>query len=148
MADRNPKPLAEAATRAARVGAVAAKREPARAVDVFAAGLRRRGIVPLLVLHLLAREPAYGNRLIESISALTEGVLTVNPNTMYPLLRELESGGLIEGRWEHPEKRSRRYYSVTVDGETELARLRDELAPFLDAVVRSATLMRQELYEQ
>ena len=35
---------------------------------------------------------------------------------MYPLLRQLESRGLIEGKWEHPERRSRRYYSITEEG--------------------------------
>ena len=43
----------------------------------------------------------------------------MNPNTMYPLLRELESRGLIEGRWEHPERRSRRYYAITAEGKKE-----------------------------
>ena len=47
---------------------------------------------------------------------MTAGVLSVNPNTMYPLLRELEERGLIEGSWEHPERRTRRYYSLTAAG--------------------------------
>ena len=55
---------------------------------------------------------------------MTAGVLSVNPNTMYPLLRRLESRGLIEGRWEHPERRTRRYYSLTMKGRKEYERLR------------------------
>ena len=47
---------------------------------------------------------------------MTAGVLSVNPNTMYPLLRGLEARGLIEGSWEHPERRTRRYYSLTGRG--------------------------------
>jgi hypothetical protein len=39
----------------------------------------------LLVLHLLSREPAYGNRLTEEIEGITQGAISVNPNTMYPL---------------------------------------------------------------
>ena len=68
-------------------------------------------------------EPTYGNQLIDRITTLTGGVLTVNPNTMYPLLRDFEARGLIEGQWEHPERRSRRFYSLTNAGEEELARL-------------------------
>ena len=71
---------------------------------------------PLLVLHLISREPAYGNRLIEEIEAITEGVISVNPNTIYPLLRDLEARGLIEGAWEHPDRRTRRFYSITAAG--------------------------------
>src|SRR5436190_23587731 len=60
------------------------------AMDVFGGEVRRRDVVPLLVLHLLTREPDYGNRLIEEIAEITDGALSVNPNTIYPLLRELE----------------------------------------------------------
>ena len=58
-------------------------------MDVFGGEIRRRDVFPLLVLHLIAREPAYGNRLIEEIEAISEGVISVNPNTIYPLLREI-----------------------------------------------------------
>jgi PadR family transcriptional regulator PadR len=116
-------------------------------MDVFGGEIRRRDVFPLLVLHLIAREPAYGNRLIEEIERITEGVISANPNTIYPLLRELESRGLIEGSWEHPDRRSRRYYAITREGRRELKRLRAEVEPFLDSVIRSVTLLKRELYE-
>ena len=115
-------------------------------MDVFGGELRRRDVFPLLVLHLVAREPAYGNRLIEEIEAISEGVISANPNTIYPLLRELEARGLIEGRWEHPDRRTRRYYSITREGRKEYRRLRAELRPFLDSVIRSVTLIEREIY--
>src|SRR5918997_6755960 len=74
--------------------------------DPFTGGLRRREVLPLLVLHLINEGPTYGNQLMERIGSMTAGVLSVNPNTMYPLLRQLESRGVIEGKWEHPERRS------------------------------------------
>ena len=73
--------------------------------DPLIGDLRRGGLLPLLVLHFVAREPCYGNQLIERIGALTSGALSVNPNTMYPLLRQLEAKGLVQGEWEHPERR-------------------------------------------
>jgi DNA-binding PadR family transcriptional regulator len=84
--------------------------------------------------------------MIEEIEEMTEGVISVNPNTIYPLLRELESQGLIKGSWEHPDKRTRRYYSITREGRREYRRLRAELEPFLDSVVRSVTLIKGEIY--
>ena len=61
--------LAEAArtarTRATRESARPAGRRGGGAMDVFGGEVRRRDVFPLLVLHLIAREPAYGNRLIE-----------------------------------------------------------------------------------
>ena len=94
-------------------------------MDVFGGEVRRRDVFPLLALHLIAREPAYGNRLIEEIEAITDGVISVNPNTIYPLLRDLEARGLIEGQWEHPDRRTRRFYSITPAGRKEYRRLVD-----------------------
>jgi DNA-binding PadR family transcriptional regulator len=116
-------------------------------MDVFGGEIRRRDVVPLLVLHLIAREPAYGNRLIEEIERITEGAISANPNTIYPLLREMESRGLIEGAWEHPDRRTRRYYALTKEGRREYKRLRSEVEPFLDSVIRSVTLIKREIYE-
>ncbi len=73
-------------------------------------------------------------------------MISVNPNTMYPLLRELEGRGLIEGRWEHPDRRTRRFYAITPAGRKEYKRLRKELKPFLDSVIRSVGLIETEIY--
>lgn len=115
--------------------------------DPFTTGLRRRDVLPLLVLHYISEGPSYGNQLMERISQVTAGVLSVNPNTMYPLLRALESRGLIEGQWEHPERRSRRYYSITSEGREEYQRLHDEVRPFLDSIARSIEEIVREVYE-
>jgi PadR family transcriptional regulator, regulatory protein PadR len=132
----------------------AAVREPVREPvrrrqgpgDPFSGELRRREVLPLLVMHLMSGGPSYGNQLMDRISELTEGVLSVNPNTMYPLLRQLESRGLIEGRWEHPERRSRRYYSLTAEGKKEHRRLRKDVRPFLESVGRSIDEIVREVY--
>jgi DNA-binding PadR family transcriptional regulator len=117
-----------------------------RPQDPFAGELRRRQILPLLVLHLISQRPSYGNQLMERIGAMTAGVLSVNPNTMYPLLRQLEERGLIEGQWEHPERRSRRYYSLTKDGRAEYERLVEDVRPFLDSVKSSIDEIVREVY--
>ena len=113
--------------------------------DPLIGDLRRAGLLPLLVLHFASREPAYGNQLIERISALTRGALTVNPNTMYPLLRSLEAQGFAAGEWEHPERRSKRFYRITDAGREEHARLAAELGPRLDRIAGSIRSIRQEL---
>jgi DNA-binding PadR family transcriptional regulator len=114
--------------------------------DPITGELRKREVLPLLVLHFMSKGPSYGNQLMERISGVTAGVLSVNPNTMYPLLRQLEEKGLIEGKWEHPERRSRRYYSLTEDGEKEYERLVTDVRPFLDSVLRSIEEIVNEVY--
>jgi PadR family transcriptional regulator PadR len=113
--------------------------------DPLIGELRRSGLVTLLVLHFLALEPRCGNQLMESIATMTGGALAVNPNTMYPLLHTLEERGMIAGEWEHPERRSRRCYRITAEGEAERARLVVHLAPNLDAIAATIDVIRHEL---
>ena len=122
-APRTSRETADAASATGLEAARAAVDEPAPggakgagSGDPLIGDLRRAGLLPLLVLHFAAREPAYGNQLIDRIETLTGGALHVNPNTMYPLLRSLEAQGLVAGEWEHPERRSRRFYRATDDG--------------------------------
>ena len=137
----------ERSRKAVREAVAQAGEAPARRPqDPFTGGLRRREVLPLLVLHLIAQGPSYGNQLMERIGAMTAGVLSVNPNTMYPLLRQLEERGLIQGEWEHPERRTRRYYSLTGDGRAEYERLVEDVRPFLDSVRSSIDEIVREVY--
>ena len=143
----------------AQASKIAEAREAARSIqpsqprgkggerDPFTGELRKREVLPLLVLHFISDGPSYGNQLMERISKVTAGVLSVNPNTMYPLLRQLEERELIEGSWEHPERRSRRYYSLTASGREEYDRLVRDVRPFLDSVARSIDEIVAEVYE-
>ncbi len=117
----------------------------AASADPLVGDLRRAGLLALLVLHYSAQQPSYGNRLIERIEQLTDGALVVNPNTMYPLLRSLEERGLLAGEWEHPERRSRRFYTITEAGEAERERLAAALEPRMARIARSIRAIRQEV---
>ncbi|MGK2877220.1 MAG: PadR family transcriptional regulator [Solirubrobacterales bacterium] len=116
-----------------------------RATSDPLAGELRKQLLPLLVLHFAQQEPTYGNQLIDKITTLTGGVITVNPNTMYPLLRDFEARGLIEGQWEHPERRSRRFYSLTDLGREELERLLPGAREALDALDNTIGQIKREL---
>ena len=113
--------------------------------DPLIGDLRRAGLLPLLVLHFVSEEPSYGNQLMDRIGSLTTGALAVNPNTMYPLLRSLEAEGYVAGEWEHPERRSRRFYRITDTGRAELERLGGELRPRLDRIAASIDAIRAEV---
>ncbi|MDX6691436.1 MAG: PadR family transcriptional regulator, regulatory protein PadR [Solirubrobacteraceae bacterium] len=113
--------------------------------DPLVAGLRKAGLLRLLVLHFLRAGPSYGNQLMDRVGELSGGLISVNPNTMYPLLRALEADGLAAGEWEHPERRSRRFYRLTEAGATECDRLTSELGPKLDELAAALDLIRGEL---
>jgi PadR family transcriptional regulator, regulatory protein PadR len=151
VVDRPSRRTADAAAQTGIDAARAAVEQPtpgargAGSGDPLIGDLRRAGLLPLLVLHFTAREPAYGNQLIDRIESLTGGALHVNPNTMYPLLRSLEAQGFVAGAWEHPERRSRRFYRATDEGREELRRLAGELGPRLDRIAGSIEAIRAEL---
>jgi PadR family transcriptional regulator PadR len=113
--------------------------------DPLLGGLRKAGLLRLLVLRLLGDGPSYGNQLMERVGELTGGLVAVNPNTMYPLLRALEAEGLVAGEWEHPERRSRRFYRLTEPGATERDRLLSEIGPRLDELAAAVEVLRAEL---
>ena len=82
----------------------------------------RRGVITLAVLGQL-QEEQYG---YEVIKLLAERGLEVDQGTLYPLMRRLESQGLLESRWRVDESRPRRYYALSSEGKKALPRLKEE----------------------
>lgn len=72
----------------------------------------RRGSVVLASL-LALRTPGYGYGLLE---ALDRAGIPVAANTLYPLLRRLESQGLLTSEWDTSEARPRKFYRTSQDG--------------------------------
>ena len=76
----------------------------------------RRGVLILAILRLLEIEH-YGYALRERLS---ERGLEVAEGTLYPLLRRLETQGLLTSRWQVGETRPRRYYKTSAAGRKTL----------------------------
>lgn len=72
----------------------------------------RRGTLILLVLSQL-REPMYGYSLVKK---LNDHDVPMDANTLYPLMRRLESQGLLASQWDTSEAKPRKYYQITEDG--------------------------------
>ena len=103
------------------------------------------GLLPLFVLHLLAEKPRYGNDIMHEIEERTEGRWGPNPGAIYPLLTLMEDGGLISGEWEDPDKRTRRIYHLTDEGEHELERLKEVMRPKLEEAINILRDLSDEL---
>jgi PadR family transcriptional regulator PadR len=73
----------------------------------------RRGSLVLAVLAQLRIEQ-YGYTLRKS---LAEHGLAIDEGTLYPLLRRLESQGLLVSEWREEEKRNKRFYRLSTDGK-------------------------------
>ena len=92
----------------------------------------RRGTVVLACL-LLLRRPGYGYALLDQLRDLG---FAVDANTLYPLLRRLESQGVLTSEWNTEEARPRKFYRTSPDGERLAAELLDDWKR-LDASIRT-----------
>src|SRR5215831_7038073 len=79
----------------------------------------RRGCLVLAVLAAL-RSEQYGYTLRKSLAS--DG-LAIDENTLYPLLRRLESQGLLVSEWREEDKRNKRFYRLSPAGEQMLQQL-------------------------
>src|ERR1700674_1141338 len=92
----------------------------------------RRGCLSLAVLSQL-RSEQYGYTLRK---ALAEQGLEIDEGTLYPLLRRLETQGLLGSEWREHEKRNKRFYRLSAEGEPVLEQLLAEWRS-IDASIRA-----------
>lgn len=91
----------------------------------------KRGTLELCALSVVSRGDCYGYELVNRISKCME----VTEGTIYPLMKRLKDGGLIESYIvESPEGPPRKYYKITQIGSEELARLSEEWFEFTESV--------------
>jgi PadR family transcriptional regulator PadR len=82
----------------------------------------RRGCLIVAVLAQLRAEQ-YGYTLRK---ALDDQGLSIDEGTLYPLVRRLESQGLLVSEWREENKRNKRFYRLSPAGTTMLAQLLEE----------------------
>ncbi len=119
---------------------------PRVAEEVLRGPVKSKTVLPVLILHLLEERPDHGLSLMQRVEGLCGGLLAVNTNTVYPLLRRLEERGFVTGEWDHPTKRARRMYSITPAGRERLGRIKSNMLPYLQTLAESVARLRQELY--
>src|SRR5580693_9716942 len=82
----------------------------------------RRGCLILAVLAQLKTEH-YGYALRKTLAGRG---MEIDENTLYPLLRRLESQGLLVSQWREEDKRNKRFYRTSPMGEQILEQLLGE----------------------
>ena len=95
----------------------------------------RRGSVIVAVLEQLRTEQ-YGYTLRKS---LEKHNLMMEEGTLYPLLRRLESQGLLVSEWREQDKRNKRFYRLSQQGELILTQLLldwEELNSALNSILK------------
>jgi PadR family transcriptional regulator PadR len=95
----------------------------------------RRGCLVLAVLAQL-RVEHYGYTLRK---ALADDGLEIEESTLYPLLRRLETQGLLTSEWREEDKRNKRFYRLSKDGKAILKQLLEEwrgMGESLDRIIK------------
>jgi len=95
----------------------------------------RRGSLILAVLGQLRAEH-YGYTLRK---ALAEAGVEIDEGALYPMLRRLEDQGLLTSEWRVEERRNKRFYRLSAEGEAVLGRLVEEWAGLnasVDAILK------------
>ncbi len=83
--------------------------------------LRRGSLIVAVLAQLRTEHYGYALR-----KALSDQGMEIDENTLYPLLRRLESQGLLISQWREEEKRNKRFYRLSADGRLMLKQLLDE----------------------
>ena len=92
----------------------------------------RRGAIVLGVLSRLF-EPRYGYSLVKE---LEDKGMPVEAGTLYPLLRRLESQGLLTSQWETSEDKPRKYYIISENGNSVYKQLLSEWEKMKNSIDR------------
>jgi Predicted transcriptional regulators len=95
-----------------------------------------RGILPVLVLNVIYTQPSNGNEVSTRIADITHGAWQPSTGGIYPILKRFEKQGLIEGKWDDPDKRIKKIYTVTQRGIDELGLQKDGLISSLNKTLR------------
>jgi PadR family transcriptional regulator PadR len=99
----------------------------------------RRGCLIVAVLAQLRTEQ-YGYTLRK---ALADDGLAIDEGTLYPLLRRLETQGLLVSQWREEDKRNKRFYHLSPVGEQTLTQLLEEwqnINQSLNKILQEASL--------
>jgi DNA-binding PadR family transcriptional regulator len=92
----------------------------------------RRGVIVMAVLSQLGEEQ-YGYSLLK---LLADQGLELDQGTLYPLLRRLESQGLLQSVWKLEEARPRRYYVISTAGREMLPQLKAEWSKLVSMLAK------------
>src|SRR5271165_1446653 len=83
--------------------------------------LRRGSLIVAVLAELRAEQYGYTLR-----KSLEEHGIAIDEGTLYPLLRRLETQGLLVSEWREQDRRNKRFYQLSPEGAEVLERLLDD----------------------
>lgn len=100
-----------------------------------------QGTLDMLVLKAVSLTPMHGWGITQRIDQITQGVLQVNPGSLYPALERLQDRGWISAKWGVTENgRRAKYYTLLARGRKQLGQEAESwrrMAAAVEAVLRT-----------
>lgn len=101
----------------------------------------KKGVLEMLVLEMVCRQPTYGYELLTQLREHSGGLFTLKEGTLYPILYRLEDDGLIIAKWSAQEGRTapKKMYSATGKARQEMEKRREiwhEFSATVDLMLR------------
>ncbi len=89
----------------------------------------------MLILQILSLEPSHGYGIAQRLEQISRSVVQVQQGSLYPALHRLEQKGLLQAEWKPSETgREAKFYSLTREGQEQLATEKDSWARLTGAV--------------
>lgn len=81
-----------------------------------------QGTLDMLILQILALEPAHGYGIAQRLEQISQSVVQVNQGSLYPALHRLEQKEWLRSEWRQSETgREAKFYALTRAGKKQLA---------------------------
>ena len=94
-----------------------------------------QGTLDMLILQILALEPAHGYGIAQRLEQISKSVVQVNQGSLYPALHRLEQKEWLQSEWKQSETgREAKFYVLTRAGRKQLAVEKDSWARLTGAV--------------
>lgn len=86
----------------------------------------KKGLLEICVLCAIRKEESYGYKIISDLAPYIE----ISESTLYPILRRLESGGMVTTRTAEHNGRLRRYFRITTSGKRKITEFIEDMEEF------------------
>lgn len=106
-----------------------------------------KGLLPLYVMYILSLGPTNGNDISHQIGERTNGRWIPSTGGIYPLLNRMEKDKLVEGKWDNPERKTQKVYTLTELGQEELAKKKGLLKGRIEEALEVFNIVYGDLYK-
>ena len=117
------------------------KKEKSTGTPVFT-----KGLLPIYVLYILSLGATNGNEISHKIGQRTNGKWVPSTGGIYPLLKRLESDGLIDGEWDDLDKKFQKIYTLTPAGMLEFENKKQLLRPKIEEALKVFKIIYRDIY--